>query len=597
MNARRKAKFLAIVLLFVGVDGLAGDLDGHKSGCYQQLKYGLFSCFFSRCDNFEAEKEQFIDQERVVSSSPQEIPTCAPLFSQIKPYLHVPVGHQIAEYEEIYRAYDSGNNREHHMSELYTLLVKRAFPLWKTYVEHNGLEQRRSRSLNLLDTLFKTAGLWHEKNSFTPLLFWRINVLASIIIDWQKNEIKGAIRLQNNAGKDHISPSIDFLLRNISAIGEQDWHILKINHHGKTEEVVELSYEANAVNEVDDSALTFQGLVPIIIYTNCSSALSQDTLLKILGNHYRSIISVFDCELKIIAQRYDKNEKYLPHNGLLSTSCFLYHDLHHAPESTEPFYWADLVKNFYSVYRESSFSTLQHKKMVSDAVFFMAHEIGNLVSYFIDDVKFKNYKFYDAVEQRLYQSNFTLLGNALYLLKEIMPLIAGREIWLVLYEDEALNRVEIVEEFDAHSYKFKMRDWELMLHDGLPKPTKAKQADELKFTYGSRMDTEGNPLLPSLEALLQAAMQQMARGKFSDDIPSLDSKINQWKCVPKHIRLKVKRAALRVAYERFWGSVIQIMLDINPSLIIKYEDMPLVRPDGSENANIRIVSHQPPVSE
>jgi hypothetical protein len=569
MNNKKMRALLALALLVLGnAEANAADLNCEKPGCFQLLRERIFSCF-ERVGGFTTEQEKlFNDSDEFWLGG--EVDSLSALFLEIKGYEHVPVRTQIARYNEIYRKYPTINDGIIHVPELFEILLNSGFTLWKSYIETRGLEKRRKESLLLLNLLLNLAVTHNNQHRLSPLVFWRINVLASVIIDWHKGEIKGVKRGSSEQPSSILYPSLKFLFERLSSIDAPDWSFLSRSLWAGLVEEATLIYSDNAANEITDEAFDSGTLFPLIIYTNCSSSLSQETFLNILLKQPRIMISVFDCDLFVVTNRYSPQEKYLAHNGLLSTSGFLYHDLHHALDPEGVLFWPSLVKPIYNLYGTEDLANPEHKKILEDAAFFMVHEVGNLISYFTDDVRLKGFKLYKEIGKEWQKNSLTMLGSALEKLRFTMPIVASRNSSLVWYQDENNNIVQVVEEYDNNIYKFKMRDWELMLHNGLPKPAKAKELDALKFTYLPKKDIAGNPLLPSLESLLQKAYAE-------DPTIYLDparTKIEQWKMVPKTLKHNIKRAAIKNAYERFWSSVMALLLERNPSLVIKEDYLP-----------------------
>lgn len=484
----------------------------------------------------------YLVDERELSLNTKAIATLQD-FNDLPAYVEIDALDQLKEYKNLYSCL--GSNSAKASSDLFIILKSRLFPLVREFIFNNHGNNKSQKSLFALEKLYNNQREKALHGNFLVKDFWQTNIIAAIIIDWHKGIITGEI----NHGEQTFDQNISVIIDNIEKGNENIFdHPLGLSN-------VSLKYLDGVADQIENHRFPCEIFWNIsIVYTAQSEHISKKVLLENLLKNQSNVISVFDCSLKPYCSHYDDLGKYLPHYGSLTTSTFLFHDHEHGSSLMKlkiPMHIFDrLSTSLAHLFDDTKNSNEQ--KIIVEGLFFIFHELGNLDSF---SNKFQLPPMFPYIHKKANdeQEQSTLLGLIINELYRRMPIIVKKE---KVYD--SVQGLEV--EYKRRSSKIQISDWSLMLHDQIPSPQAAKEANSIKFTFAPGFDPNGHNFLPSLDDLLMQA-----------DISGVDNidKIAVWKSVKKSTQKKLKQQALANGYSRFWKSFYLLMEKQDPNLLIK----------------------------
>lgn len=455
-------------------------------------------------------------------------------FNGLDKYKHLNVKQQFDEYNSIYTDTLRWDD-DTHLKGLAQILSQRAFPLWKDFINDNNIgdNSNKEQALEHLEILYNFSLKLIDHEQLSRQNFWFINMAAAVIIDTYKGIICAAVF---NRDYPVYDKEVDFI-KNLDLID-----LKKKSFWVFSFKIPTFIYAQGVFNQINNpDYFRLQVSNPYIIYTNNGSGLSIDTFLRYAKeNKCDNILTVFNCTLRPMKRSFSKENKYLPHYGMMSTSSFLGHDLAHSRQSNIDC-WKELkfMIDITSVNPQELASN--DLTLVKNALFILLHEFDGIIQYY-KEIAFSN----DFFRSRAYEPKLTGFNY----LSDLGPYIFNI---IEMLEKIAQAKAE-TDSFKKIDYGIYAKDFETSLKARIPTP---KTRPSARFFAGSLKDVLGQPLIPSLPEVLTKENEEEA--------------LNEWKQLNEQEKASIKADILNRAYIKFWHSFIIIILEHSPELIIAEE--------------------------
>ncbi len=485
----------------------------------------------------EAIKEGIENEDQAIL---QSILEQIPSLEQIPNYEERDVEAQLLAYQKIYdelRELEIINGvaaNTLHSEGLYEILIEQAFPLTKkALIEDVKNAKRDNASIEIiknlekrithLTKLFEETQQMYAERILTAFDFYKINaILVSLRI------------------------SFDSYIEILSSLSNE------LHSHAYMDEVFKILPITSTIRQLTDVFL-------YSVYTSSGAAISEEQFVIYFKDNV-CLTSIDISPKKSTCRRYDENGRYYPHNGrhnrsLLEHDAFHYSTTHMFNSSFKnwdenmiaPFRHILCNKNDYPQLTDNEFLIL------AKAAFFLLHEKEVWFSG-LDPSSFGIYAAAGLARNCLESAKRYSFNNSHYGFTELF--------WILNVLKQTTDSLFNYIHEDKRTYNFVYRDFETMLRSDLF--FDQNQQDVCKFTLNPFSDEKENPLIPSLEALLDKARQRYA----IEIDPNLDKR-TQWKALPQDIKKQLKEESLKFAFKSFWDLVLRILDKADSGLILR----------------------------